>query len=61
MVDVTIVNNSDQTVSLRLDESNDRDKDMLEHLKTMHRREEFKSLTVKGEAPKRSARGRDES
>lgn len=46
MVDVTIVNNSDQTVALRIDDSTVRGQEMVEHYKKMARRDELKSVKV---------------
>lgn len=62
MADVTIVNNSGQTVSLRLDDETDRGRDMLDHFRKMYRQGDFQSLEVEGETaaptPKRAPRGK---
>lgn len=46
MVDVTIVNNSDQTVTLRIDDSTVRGQEAIEHYKKMARQGDFESIKV---------------
>lgn len=50
MAEVTVVNNQDHTVTLRLDETTERGRELIEHLKKMQRREELKKVTVKADA-----------